>query len=114
MQNLAEQASCKMGDEQGANCFFNFLSGFKMGDVQGDNCFFNFLSGFPIGRGGGSFGGLLLDKVLYREDPPRGPTPYPLYTIFDRKSTPVVHFLLTNSTHFTLYMLGFFNINKYF
>ena len=62
MQNLAEQASCKMGDEQGANCFFNFLSGFKMGDVQGDNCFFNFLSGFPIGRGGGVLVGCYLIK----------------------------------------------------
>ena len=66
------------------------------------------------GGGGGSFGGLLLDKFLYKEDPPQGSTPYPLYTIFDRKSIPVVHFVLTNGTHFTLYMLCLFIINKYF
>ena len=86
--------------------------------MQGANCFFlDFLSGFPSGvwgGGGGSFGGLLLDKFLYKEDPPQGSTPYLLYTIFDRKSIPVVHFVLTNGTHFTLYMLCLFNINKYF
>ena len=59
------------------------------------------------GGGGGSFGGLLLDKFLYKGDPPQGSTPYPFYTIFDRKSIPVVHFVLTNGTHFTLYMLSF-------
>ena len=71
-------------------------------------------AGVGVEGGGGSFGGLLLDKFLYKEDPPQGSTPYPLYTIFDRKSIPVVHFVLTNGTHFTLYMLCLFNINKYF
>ena len=72
--------------------------------------------GVGVGGGGGwgSFGGLLLYKFLYKEDPLQGSAPYPLYTIFDRKSIPVVHFVLTNGTHFTLYMLCLFNINKYF
>ena len=67
-----------------------------------------------VGVGGGGFGGLILDKFLYKEDPLQGSTPYPLYTIFDRKSIPVVYFVLTNGTHLTLYMLCLFNINKYF
>ena len=33
-------------------------------------------------------GGGLLKKCLYGEAPPRGPTPYPLYTIFHEKGTP--------------------------
>ena len=55
---------------------------------------FTFYLASPAGVGvvKESFGGLFLDKFLYREDPPQGPTPYPLQTIFDRKSIPVVHF----------------------
>ena len=97
---------------QGANCFFlDFLSGLPSGVWGGGGG-----GGGVLGTcgTGGSFGGLLLDKFLYKEDPPQGSTPYLLYTIFDRKSIPVVHFVLTNGTHFTLYMLCLFNINKYF
>ena len=101
MQNLAGQTRCKMGCARG-ELLLSWL--------------FIWLPQRGLGwrGGGGSFGGLLLDKFLYKEDPPQGSTPYLLYTIFDRKSIPVVHFILTNGTHFTLYMLCLFNINKYF
>ena len=46
-------------------------------------------------------GGGVLNKCLYREALPRGPTPYLLYTIFYKKGTPFVYLLLTNSTPFT-------------
>ena len=45
--------------------------------------------------------GGLLNKVLYGEAPPRGPNPYLLYTIFDRKGTPFVYLPLKNGTPFT-------------
>ena len=43
----------------------------------------------------------VLNKVLYGEGPPRGPTPYLLYTILDRKGTLFVYLLLTNGIPFT-------------
>ena len=45
-------------------------------------------------RGGGQ-------SVFYGEAPPRGPAPYPLYIIFDRKGAPFVFRWLTNDTPFT-------------
>ena len=39
----------------------------------------------------------VLNKFLYGEAPPRGPTPYPvLHTIFHEKGGPFVYLLLTN------------------
>ena len=46
--------------------------------------------------GGG--GGGILTKVLYREALPQGPTPYLLYSIFDRNDSPLVYFPLTNGS----------------
>ena len=58
----------------------------------------------PISEGatpwsGVGWGGVPL-TVLYRKAPPQGPTPYPLYPIFDSKGTPFVYLLLTNGTSF--------------
>ena len=41
------------------------------------------------------------ESVFYREAPPRGPAPYPLYIIFDRKGVPFVFRWLTNDTPYT-------------
>ena len=41
------------------------------------------------------------ESVFYGEAPPRGPAPYPLYIIFDRKGAPFVFRWLTNDTPFT-------------
>ena len=49
---------------------------------------------FPGGRG-------VLNKVLYGETPPRGPTPYPFIYHFGRKSTPFIYLLLKKGTPFT-------------
>ena len=46
----------------------------------------NFIKILTVGTAGKSRG--VLDKCLYREAPPRGPTPYPVYTIFSRKRYP--------------------------
>ena len=46
-------------------------------------------------------GGGVLNKCLYREALPRGPTPYLLYTIFYKKGTPFVYLLFTNGTPYT-------------
>jgi len=43
----------------------------------------------------------ILNKALYGETPFRGPTPYPLYTISDRKGTPFVYLPLKNGAPFT-------------
>ena len=59
----------------------------------------NFIKILTVGTAGKSRG--VLDKCLYREAPPRGPTPYPVYTIFHEKGTPFVYLLLTNGTPFT-------------
>ena len=40
-------------------------------------------------QNGGTIGGVL-NKVLYEEVPPRGPTPHLLYTMFDRQGTPLI------------------------
>ena len=48
------------------------------------------------GRGGG-----VLNKVLYGEAPPRGPTPYPFIYHFGRIGTPFVYLLLKKGTPFT-------------
>ena len=45
--------------------------------------------------------------VLYGEAPVRGPTTFPLYTIFDRKGTPFVYLLLKNGTPFTRLVYSF-------
>ena len=58
----------------------------------------NFIKILTVGTAAKSRG--ILDKCLYREAPPRGPTPYPLYTIFREKGTPFVY-LGTNGTPFT-------------
>ena len=51
---------------------------------------------------GFSRGGGVLNKVLYGEAPPRGPTPYPLIYHFWQKSYPFrIYLLLTNGTPFT-------------
>ena len=50
-------------------------------------------------------GGGLLNKVLYGDAPPRGPTPYQLtllFTICDQKGNPFVYRPLKNVTPFTL------------
>ena len=52
------------------------------------------------------FRGILM-KVLYGEVPPRGPNPYHLNTIFNRKGTPFRHLLLTNDTSFTYLVENF-------
>ena len=43
----------------------------------------NFIKILTVGTAGKSRG--YSTKCLYREAPPRGPTPYPLYTIFTKK-----------------------------
>ena len=51
---------------------------------------------------GFSRGGGVLNKVLYGEAPPRGPTPYPFIYHFWQKSYPFrIYLLLTNGTPFT-------------
>ena len=65
--------------------------------------------GKEAAAGGGGEG--LLNKVLFGEAPPRGPKPYPLYTIFERKGTTFVYLLLTSDTR-TLHL--FFTIIKSF
>ena len=49
-------------------------------------------------RGGG---GGVLNKVLYGEAPPQGPTPYPFKYLFGRKGTPFIYLLLKKGTPFT-------------
>ena len=46
-------------------------------------------------------GGGVLNKVLYEEAPPRGPTPYPFIYHFGRKGTPFIYLLLKKDTPFT-------------
>ena len=48
-----------------------------------------FSSKTPPGGGGGR-----LNKVLYGEAPPRGPTPYPFIYHFGRKGTPFIYLLV--------------------
>ena len=48
--------------------------------------------------------GGVLKKVLYREAPPRGPTPYPFIYHFFRKGTPFVYLLLEKGIPF-IYLL---------
>ena len=43
----------------------------------------------------------VLNKVLYGEAPPRGPTPYPFIYHFGRKGTPFIYLLLKKGTPFT-------------
>ena len=45
-----------------------------------------------------SLGGRVLDKVLYGEALPRGPTPYSLIYHFGRKGTPFICLLLKKGT----------------
>ena len=52
----------------------------------------------PLYPGGG---GGVLNKVLYGEAPPRGPTPYPFIYHFGRKNTPFIYLLLKKGTPFT-------------
>ena len=54
------------------------------------------LLGLRPGGGGG-----ILNKVLYGEAPPRGPTPYPFIYHFGRKGTPFIYLLLKKGTPFT-------------
>ena len=58
----------------------------------------HFLKNSRMGGGGG-------ESVLYGKAPPRGPAPYPLYIIFDRKGAPFVFRSLTNDTPFTYLVL---------
>ena len=46
-------------------------------------------------------GGGVLNKVLYGEAPPRGPTLYPFIYHFGRKGTPFIYLLLKEGTPFT-------------
>ena len=46
-------------------------------------------------------GGGVLNKVLYREARPRGPTPYPFIYHFGRKGTPFIYLLSIKGTPFT-------------
>ena len=55
------------------------------------------LTSFPGRRGGGG----VLNKVVYGEAPPRGPTPYPFIYHFGRKGTPFIYLLLKKGTPFT-------------
>ena len=57
----------------------------------------NKLVSYRILPGGGGGGGVP-NKVFFRDAPPKGATPYPLYTIFDRKDVPFVYLPLTNDT----------------
>ena len=41
-----------------------------------------------------------LNEAIYGDTPPRGPTPYPLNIIFDRKGNPFIYLLSTNGTPF--------------
>ena len=50
-------------------------------------------------------GGGVLNKVLYGEAPPRGPTPYPFIYNFGRKGTPFIYLLLEKGTPFTYLFL---------
>ena len=43
----------------------------------------------------------VLNKCLYREAPPRGPTPYPFIYRFSRTRYPLEYLLLTNGAPFT-------------
>ena len=45
--------------------------------------------------------GGILNKVLYGEAPPLGPTPYPFIYHFGRKGTPFIHLLLKKGTPLT-------------
>ena len=54
---------------------------------------FQCVAAFNPGGGG-------TQQSLYGEARPRGPTPYLLHTIFDRKGTPFVYLPLKNGTHF--------------
>ena len=58
----------------------------------------HFLKNSRMGGGGG-------ESVFYGKAPPRGPAPYPLYIIFDRKGAPFVFRSLTNDTPFTYLVL---------
>ena len=48
----------------------------------------------------------VLNKCLYGEAPPRGPTPY-TFTIFHEQGTPLEYLLLTNGTPFTYLVQNF-------
>ena len=52
-----------------------------------------------VDPGGG--GGEVRNKVLYREAPPQGPTPYPFIYYFGRKGTSFIYLLLKKGTPFT-------------
>ena len=49
----------------------------------------------------------VLNKCLYREAPPRGPTPYPFIYHFSRTRYPLEYLLLTNGTPFTYLVQNF-------
>ena len=49
-----------------------------------------------LGGGGG-----VLNKVVYGEAPPRGPTPYPFIYHFGGKGAPFIYLLLKTGTPFT-------------
>ena len=49
----------------------------------------------------------VLNKCLYREAPPRGPTPYPFIYDFSRTRYPLEYLLLTNGTPFTYLVQNF-------
>ena len=54
----------------------------------------------------GEGGGGVLNKVLYREALPRGPTPYPFTYHFGRKDTPFIYLLLKKRYPFHIPILG--------
>ena len=49
----------------------------------------------------------VLNKCLYREAPPRGPTPYPCIYHFSRTRYPLEYLLLTNGAPFTYLVQNF-------
>ena len=67
--------------------------------LPNDTLLYNFI---PGGWG-------VLKIVLYGEAPPRGPTPYLLYTIFFSKGTPFVYLLLENKSLKQEVFLSFFS-----
>ena len=64
---------------------------------------------YGISRGVGV--GKALNKCLYEEAPPRGPTPYPFIYHFPKKGTPFMYPLLTNGTPFTYLVQNFASLS---
>ena len=67
-------------------------------DIERNLCLLSVLSYYIPGAEGG--GGEVLNKVLYGEAPPRGPTPYHFIYYFGRKGTSFIYLLVKKATPF--------------